>query len=165
MMATQEEVAELRMTVDQLRTVVDTFTISEREAREVFSRDLRLEVDDVFARFPNHDELYGYIQTVETKLEDDQAEIARQFQRQLTELKDSVNATIAAAISTSPQQTLEASVQPGGAHKMHLTHRKGFEGLKSTEAEPSGKTGGSQRWTGYARSTQSSRISSGRLRG
>ena len=130
MMATQDEVAELRRTVDQLRTVVDTFTISEREAREVFSRDLRLEVDDVFARFPNHDELYGYIQTVETKLEDDQAEITRQFQRQMKELKDSVNETIAAAISTSPQQASEASAQPGGANKMHLTHRKGFEGLK-----------------------------------
>ena len=59
MMATQEEVAKLRMTVDQLRTVVDTFTISEREAREVWARDLRLEVDDIFGRFPVHDELYG----------------------------------------------------------------------------------------------------------
>ena len=77
MMATQEEVAELRMTVDQLRTVVDTFTISEREAREVWARDLRLEVDDIFGRFPVHDELYGYFQTVETKLEDDLEEDRR----------------------------------------------------------------------------------------
>ena len=53
MMAAQEEVAYLRRPIGQLREEVTGHMTSEREAREVFSRDLRLEVDDVFARFPN----------------------------------------------------------------------------------------------------------------
>ena len=64
MTATQEEVAELRRGPSQLREEVTGHMTSEREAREVFSRDLRFEVDDVFARFPNQDEFYGYIQTI-----------------------------------------------------------------------------------------------------
>ena len=151
MMATQEEVAELRMTVDQLRMVVETFTISEREARDVWARDLRLEVDEIFGRFPGQDELYEHFQTVEAKLAADLEERSKEFQRQVTELRTSgagleersqkfqrkftelrasVNAMSAAAPSTPPQQGLESSAQPVGANNMHLTHRKGFEGLK-----------------------------------
>ena len=65
MMATQEEVADLRRAIGQLREEVTGHMTSEREAREVLWRDFRLEVDDVFATFPNQDEFYGYIQTIE----------------------------------------------------------------------------------------------------
>jgi hypothetical protein len=116
-MATPEEVAELRRSFGQLHTLVETFTISEREARDVWARDLRLEVDEILGRLPVQDELYEHLQTVEAKLGADLEERSKEFQRQFTELKDVVNAMSVAAPSASPQQGLEPSAQPGGANK------------------------------------------------
>ncbi len=133
-MATTEEVADLRRSLEtslgQLRSQVEGFMISEREERAVWARDLRLEVDENFRRLPSQGELYQHVQTVEAKLEEDLEEKTKEFQKKFTELKGVVNAMSVGAPFASPQQGLESSAQPGGANIMHLTHRKGFEGLK-----------------------------------
>ena len=129
-MATPEEVAELRTSVGQLREIVETFMISEREARGAWARDLRLEVDENFRRLPAQDELYQHLQTVEAKMEADLEERSKEFQKKFTELKGVVNAMSVGTPSASPQHGLDPSAQPGSANKMHSTHRKGFEGLK-----------------------------------
>ena len=122
-MATQEEVADLRSELDRLRREVEGQMTAEHGAREELSRELWAEVTENFLRIPNQDEFYEYITSMEKRFEENQASV----QIQLAQLMDTVNA--AAAAATSPGQAFVASVPPGTVHKMHLTQRKGFDGL------------------------------------
>ena len=124
-MATSEEVEDLRSSLADLRQQVETQIISGQEELAVA---LRQEIGESFHRFPNQEEFYQYIQDMEKKFEDDQEAV----KQQLVELKISVNVAMAAAsaaTSSPPRQAFEASVNAGSAHKMHLTQRKGFDGL------------------------------------
>ncbi len=142
-MATREEVADLRVSLEQLRGEFLTLTSSEQgrqAARDVDQRTvitesvrdnilvLREDVEgmveairdsDAAARQVLKDAFFEYVTTVEAKFEDDVGSVRRQvvaIEGELAEIKT--------RLSSVPQAS-EAS-----AHAfMHLTRRKGFDGL------------------------------------
>jgi hypothetical protein len=151
-MATQEEVAELRQALERFRGEFITFTASEQGRRVQLDLDLRAEMtenvrdtldslpdraalsalrtevlgliettrdSDAAARQVLKDAFFEYVTTVEAKFEDDVEGVRRQVVAIKGELAETKT-----RLSSVPQ-ALEAS-----AHAfMHLTRRKGFDGL------------------------------------
>jgi hypothetical protein len=112
-MATQEEVAQLRAEVTRLRTQVETVTMAEQGARAQLDEDLKTEV----RAFHEH------LRIMEQKFEEEQGALLFE----VAQLKEAAreSATAAAASGLSPQ----AFVASASATKLHLTQRKGFEGI------------------------------------
>ena len=113
-MATLEQVAELRNEVNALRVQFETATADEAGRREQQMEDLRSEVQGGL------NELLAHLNTAQEKMDEDvgalQVELALLRENQVTR----------AVTGFSPQTSV---VTGADGQKMHLTQRRGFDGL------------------------------------
>ena len=112
-MATQEEVAQLRAEVVRLRTQVETVTAAEQGARAQLDEDLKGEVRA----------FHAHLRAMEQKVEEDHGAVLFEVAQMREAARES--STAAAAPGFSPQ----AFVASAAAAKLHLTQRKGFDGI------------------------------------
>ena len=102
----------------------ETLAASEQGRRAQLDEDLRAEVRVAFDKLPDMEEFWAHLNAFQEKVEEDHGAV----QWELGLLRDVAreSATASAVTGFSPQ-AFAASAAAG--QKLHLTQRKGFEGL------------------------------------
>ena len=139
-MAAQEEVDELREEVARQRSQFETMTAAEQGRRAQLDKDLRAElqqVRDALETLPDMEEFYAHIGAVQEKFEEDHGAVHLELALLRVAARESATAS---AVTVFSPQAFAASAAAG--QKLHLTQRKGFEGLATY--------GGGAQWQDWA---------------